>query len=93
MRIQTLVILSALSFGGAAPAVAQNAMAAHDQMKPHSAMTPSAMKMSAADTRKMKACAAMTPAKMARNATCMKLTKAHSAMAAPSHGNMMSPTN
>lgn len=84
MRINTLVILSALSLGGVAPAFAQDAMAPHDQMKPQSAM-----KMSAADTRKMKACHAMSAAKMARNAACTNLMKAHPDMM-QSRGNMMS---
>ena len=70
MRIALLIALSTLSLA-AVPAIAQDAMASHDQM------SGSMMKMSAADTRKMASCNAMSHDKMMKNAGCVKLMKAH----------------
>ena len=71
MRIALLIAVSTLSVA-AVPAIAQDAMASHDQMTPGSMM-----KMSAADTHKMASCNAMSHDKMMKNAGCAKLMKAH----------------
>lgn len=70
MRKMMMIALSAFAFGAAVPAVAQDAMASHDQMK-------TGKKMSAADMKKMKACNAMSHGAMMKDAKCAKMMKAH----------------
>ena len=65
MRIATLIAMTVLSVA-AVPAVAQDSMMAHGQMK-----------MSAADHKKMDACGAMSHDKMMKNAGCKKMMKMH----------------
>ena len=90
MRMTTLIAMSVLSIGAAAPALAQDAMAS-DHMK-----SGAMMKMSGADTRKMKSCGAMSHDMMMKNAGCMRMMKKHpdmmkgDAMMKDDHGMMKS---
>ncbi|WP_374943950.1 hypothetical protein [Sphingomonas sp.] len=84
MRMMKMIALSALALGAAAPALAQDAMASHDQMK-------SAKKMSAADMKKMQACNAMSHGAMTKDAKCAELVKAHPDMR--KHDAMMKSGN
>jgi hypothetical protein len=74
MRKMMMIALSALAFGAAVPAIAQDAMASHDQMA--SGSMKAGKKMSAADTKKMDACSAMSHDAMMKDSKCAKMMKA-----------------
>ena len=84
MRKTMMIALSAFAFSAAVPAVAQDAMASHDQMK-------ASKKMSAADMKKVKACNAMSHDAMMKDAGCAKVMKAHPDMM--KHDDMMKSGN
>ncbi len=75
MRKMMMIALSALAFGAAVPAFAQDTTASHDQMA--SDKMKDGKKMSAADMKEMEACSAMSHDAMMKDAKCAKMTAAH----------------